>query len=34
MARPERSLGSNHVVFGGIIMPLSAMSMSCAMDTG
>ena len=34
MASPERSFGSNHVVLGGIIMPLSAMSVSCFMETG
>ena len=31
---PERSLGSNQVVLGGMILPVSAMSMSCFIDTG
>lgn len=31
---PERSFGSNHVVFGGIIFPESAMSISCFIETG
>lgn len=31
---PERSLGSNHVVLGGMILPESAMSISCFIDTG
>lgn len=31
---PERSLGSNHVVFGGMILPVSAMSISCCIETG
>ena len=31
---PERSFGSNHVAFGGIIFPLSAMSIICCIDTG
>ena len=31
---PERSFGSNHVAFGGIILPLSAMSIICFIDTG
>ena len=34
MARPERSFGSNQVVFGGMMLPLSAMSISCFMETG
>ena len=34
MARPERSLGSNQVVFGGMMLPVSAMRMSWSMDTG
>ena len=34
IARPERSLGSNQVVFGGIMLPLSAMSVSSFIDTG
>ncbi len=31
---PERSLGSNQVVFGGMILPVSAMWMSWDMETG
>ena len=31
---PLRSLGSNHVALGGIILPLSAMSIICCMETG
>ena len=31
---PERNLGSNQVVFGGIILPVSAISISCFIDTG
>ena len=31
---PERSLGSNHVVFGGMMLPVSAMLISCCIDTG
>ena len=31
---PERSLGSNHVVFGGMMLPVSAMLMSCCIETG
>ena len=34
ITRPERNLGSNHVVFGGMILPLSAISISCFMETG
>ncbi len=34
MASPDLSLGSNQVVLGGIILPLSAMLISCFMDTG
>ena len=34
MARPLRSLGSNQVVFGGIMFPLSAMFMSWSIETG
>ena len=34
ITRPERSLGSNHVVLGGMMLPVSAMSMSCFIDTG
>ena len=34
MTSPERSLGSNHVVLGGMMLPVSAMSMSCFIDTG
>lgn len=34
ITRPERSFGSNHVVFGGIIAPVSAMFISCSMLTG
>lgn len=34
IARPERSFGSNHVVLGGMMLPLSAMSVSCFMETG
>ena len=34
MMSPERNFGSNHVAFGGIIFPLSAMSMICCMETG
>ncbi len=34
MTRPERSLGSNHVALGGMILPLSAMSMICFIVTG
>ena len=31
---PERNFGSNQVVLGGIMLPLSAMSISCFIDTG
>ena len=31
---PERSLGSNQVVFGGMMLPVSAMLMSCCIETG
>ena len=31
---PERSFGSNHVVLGGMMLPVSAMSISCFIDTG
>ena len=34
MTSPERSLGSNQVVFGGMIFPESAMLISCCIDTG
>ena len=34
MTSPERSLGSNQVVLGGMMLPVSAMSMSCFIDTG
>ena len=34
MTRPLRSFGSNQVAFGGMILPLSAMSMICCMLTG
>ena len=34
MNKPERSFGSNHVLFGGMICPASAISMSCRMVTG
>ncbi len=32
--RPSGSLGSNHVVFGGMMLPVSAMLMSCCIETG
>ena len=31
---PERSFGSNHVVFGGMMLPVSAMLISCCIETG
>ncbi len=31
---PERSLGSNQVVFGGMMLPVSAMSINCCIETG
>lgn len=31
---PLRSFGSNHVALGGMMFPLSAMSMICCMETG
>lgn len=34
MTSPERSLGSNQVVLGGMMLPLSAMSVSCFIETG
>ena len=34
MARPLRSFGSNQVVFGGMMLPVSAMRMSWSMETG
>ncbi len=34
MASPLRSLGSNHVVFGGMMLPESAMSTNCFIETG
>ena len=33
MASPLRSLGSNQVVFGGMMLPVSAMVISCFMVT-
>ena len=32
--RPERSLGSNHVVFGGMMLPESAILINCCIETG
>src|SRR5450759_4061757 len=32
--RPERSFGSNHVDFGGIVAPASAIAMTSARDVG
>jgi len=34
ITKPLLSLGSNHVDFGGIILPESAIAISCSMDTG
>ena len=34
MTSPERSLGSNHVVLGGMMLPVSAMFISWSMVTG
>ena len=34
ITRPERSLGSNQVVFGGMMLPLSAISIICFIETG
>ena len=34
IASPERSLGSNHVVLGGMMLPESAISTSCFIETG
>ena len=31
---PDLSLGSNHVVLGGMMLPESAMSINCFMETG
>ncbi len=31
---PERSFGSNHVVLGGMMLPVSAMSINCCIETG
>lgn len=31
---PERSFGSNQVVFGGMMLPVSAISINCFIDTG
>ncbi len=31
---PERSFGSNQVVFGGMMFPVSAMSINCCIETG
>lgn len=31
---PERSFGSNQVVFGGIMFPVSAISINCFIETG
>lgn len=31
---PERSLGSNHVALGGMMLPESAIEISCFIDTG
>src|SRR5690554_1358736 len=31
---PERNLGSNQVVLGGMMLPVSAISISCFMETG
>lgn len=34
MTSPERSFGSNQVVLGGMMLPVSAMSISCFIVTG
>ena len=34
MNNPDRSFGSNQVLFGGMICPASAMSINCANVTG
>lgn len=34
IASPLRSFGSNQVVFGGIMLPESAISTSCFIETG
>lgn len=34
MTMPERSFGSNQVVLGGMMLPVSAMLMSCCIETG
>ena len=34
MTSPERSFGSNQVVFGGMIWPESAISINCFIETG
>ena len=34
ITKPLRNLGSNHVALGGMMLPLSAMSMICCIDTG
>ena len=34
ITNPERSFGSNQVVLGGMMLPVSAMVSNCSMDTG
>lgn len=34
MTSPERSFGSNHVVLGGMMFPVSAISINCFIETG
>jgi ABC-type phosphate transport system permease subunit len=34
IANPERNFGSNQVVFGGIMLPVSAIFISCFIETG
>jgi len=34
MTNPLRNFGSNQVVFGGMMFPVSAMLINCFMDTG
>ena len=34
ITKPERSFGSNQVVFGGMILPVSAIFSNCSIETG
>ena len=34
MTTPERNFGSNQVALGGMMLPVSAMRITCSMETG